>query len=160
MVTDRKTLLRTDRTLVPLFLLTVWSGLELHAAGHSARPDAIGTWPAVHIAASAAFTAASILHIVHHRKWYTALAGGIGGRSRMTLLLSVCFLAAALSGIAALFDDGSGPFHYKTGLLLVPVGLLHLLKQLRILTGRGSGKRVRHASGRDRSNGQAGPGLR
>lgn len=100
MATDRKTLLRTDRTLVPLFLLTVWSGMELHAAGHSARPEAIGIWSASHIAASAAFTAASIRHIVHHRKWYTALAGGIGGRSRITLLLSVCFLAAALSGVS------------------------------------------------------------
>ena len=104
--------------------------------------------------------AASILHIVHHRKWYTALAGGIGGRSRMTLLLSVCFLAAALSGVATLFDGGLGLFHYKTGLLLVPVGLLHLLKRLRILTRQGSGKRVRHFPGRDRFNGHAGPGLR
>ena len=160
MATDRKTLLRTDRTLVPLFLLTVWSGIELHAAGHSACLEAIGIWSAAHIAASAAFMAASILHIVHHRKWYTALVGGIGGRSRMTLLLSVCFLAAALSGVATLFDAGLGLFHYKTGLLLVPVGLLHLLKRLRILTGQGSGKRARHFSEKDRFNGHAGPGLR
>ena len=159
MATDRKTLLRTDRTLVPLFLLTVWSGMELHAAGHSARPEAIGIWSAAHITASAASwlhrsstsstTGNGIRHLRRNRRSEQNDPPALG-------LLPCC----GTLGCRHTLRRRAGLFHYKTGLLLVPVGLLHLLKRLRILTRQGSGKRVRHFPGRDRFNGHAGPGLR
>lgn len=129
-----------DRALVPVFVGMVWTGLELHAARHAVTPAIVAQHSARHIAAAALFLLLAGLHLLGHWGWYRALktVGCKGRHRRMVLSLSVVFLLAAASGFLLLLPGNglhSGIFHYLLGWLLGILGLLHLLKRLRILFG-------------------------
>lgn len=131
-----------DRALVPVFVGMVWTGLELHAARHAVTPSIVAQHSARHIAAAALFLLLAGLHLLGHWGWYRALkTGGCKGRHRrMVLLFSIVFLLVAVSGLILLLSGAGralhfGIFHYLLGLIFVIMGLLHLLKRLRILFG-------------------------
>lgn len=131
-----------DRALAPAFVGMIWTGLELHAAGHIGDLAAWHFWSAVHTVVSLTFTGLAAAHIRGHWGWYRALKTvGCKGRRRMVLLLSFVFLLAVVSGLLLLLCGAGhalhlGIFHYLLGLLFGIVGLQHLLKRLRILFGR------------------------
>lgn len=131
-----------DRTLVPAFVGVIWTGFGLHMAGNTCSPALWHTWSLAHVTLSLLFLLLAGLHVHGHWGWYRALkTGGCKGRHRrMVLLFSIVFLLVAVSGLILLLSGAGralhfGIFHYLLGLIFVIMGLLHLLKRLRILFG-------------------------
>lgn len=81
-----------DLVLVPLFALTVYTGLELHVAGHGADHEAWHDWAVFHTLVGLLFTVFGAIHVRDHWGWYKGLwAKGPKGRSRIVSALSaVC----------------------------------------------------------------------
>lgn len=132
----RKRMFYTDAALVPLFLLTLVTGLALHGAGHAPGHADRQFWALFHLVSGAAFTLAGLLHVGMHWGWYRTLAKGVGSKSRLTLLLSRGGHHASM-----------GLMHYKTGLVMGLVALLHLGKRFRtLLRGLKGCQAVRHPS--------------
>lgn len=138
----RKFNLWIDRALVPVFVGVIWTGLELHAAGHAVN---LGLWHVralLHTIVSLLFLLLAGIHVHGHWGWYRALrtAGCKGRHRRIVLLFSLVFLLAAVLGLILLLCGAGyalylGKFHYLLGLIFGIMGLLHLLKRLRILFG-------------------------
>ncbi len=138
----RKFNLWIDRALVPVFVGVIWTGLELHAAGHVADPLFGHRWSVSHTVVSLLFLLLAGIHVYGHWGWYRALTtvGCKDRHRRMVLLFSLVFLLAAVTGLLLLLCGAGcalylGKFHYLLGLIFGIMGLLHLLKRLRILFG-------------------------
>ena len=148
----RKRMFYTDAALVPLFLLTLVTGLTLHGAGHAPGHADRQFWALSHLVSGAAFPLAGLLHVGMHWGWYRTLAKGVDSKSRLTLLLSLLFAVAVATGIGLLLSRGGhhasmGLMHYKTGLVMGLVALLHLGKRFRtLLRGLKGCQAVRHPS--------------
>ena len=141
-----------DAALVPLFLLTLVTGLALHGAGHAPGHADRQFWALFHLVSGAAFTLAGLLHVGMHRGWSGTLAPGVGCTSRLTRLLSPLFAAALPTGTGLLLSRGGPPasmglMHYKTGLVMGLVAFLHLGKRFRtLLRGLKGCQAARHPS--------------
>lgn len=148
---DKRTFnLLIDRALLPVFGGLLWSGVELHAAGHAGNPAAWHGWSVGHAVVSLLFAGLVVTHIRGHWGWYRSLktAGCKGDRRRMVLCLTALFLLAGVTGLGLLFrgfDSGShlGIFHWIVGLVLGFLGLLHMLRRLRLLVGATSNPNLR-----------------
>ncbi len=130
----------TDAILVPAFVLSLYTGIDLHLAGHGTNHEIWQMWAVFHTIASLLFMTFAALHVRSHWSWYRSLktAGCKGGRRKVVLLLSVVFATVAVTGLLLLFFiDGAGSsvglFHYKAGLALALLGCLHVLKRRKIL---------------------------
>lgn len=125
-----------SRALIPTFVLCAATGVGLHITGHGDVHQAWHNWAVVHIAASLAFLVFGIAHVKLHLAWYKRL-GWRKNKSKITILLSVTFLFAILSGIVLIGVEGTnsgiGLWHYKIGLALCACSLLHLSKRLPVL---------------------------
>jgi len=138
MMNKTKLIFITDAILIPVFVLSLWSGVGLHIAGHGAEHDTWQAWAVFHTIASLLFLALVVLHVRSHWDWYRSLkTAGCKGR-RKVVLLSVTFATVAVSGLLQLFFiDGTGSsvglFHYNAGLALALLGCLHILKRRKIL---------------------------
>lgn len=129
----------TDWTLVPLFLLTLWSGIKLHVSDYSSAHDDWHTWAVVHSIAGVLMTVFIIMHVRQHWKWYKALRKPLKvkkarNRRRAVLALTFLFAAVIATGIALLlFVDGAdshtGLFHFWTGIMASLFAIGHILKR-------------------------------
>ena len=133
-----KKLFVIDWCLVMAFALTAFSGFELHVAGHFSTHEVWHNWAVFHTLSSLAFIITSILHVQTHWGWYKGLiTKGLGKKSRVTVVLSLIFLIASVTGIVLLGVQGCcsgiGMWHYKMGILLTLVGVGHLVKRFSIL---------------------------
>ncbi|MCX4302275.1 MAG: DUF4405 domain-containing protein [Alistipes sp.] len=138
-MTKSKFIYLNDLLLVPLFVLTVWTGIELHVAGHGSDHAVWHHWALFHTVVGLLFMAAGAIHVKSHWGWYKGLKTlKRRDKRKMVLLFSVVFLLVVVSGLALLFFfDGAntltGLLHYKIGLAVSLLGLLHILKRKRFL---------------------------
>ena len=92
----------TDLLLFPAFILTLWSGLALHAAGHTGY-EPWHRWAVCHTIAALLFAGLAGLHVHSHRGWYKGVkAAGCKGRKKIVLALTLFFAATVVSGTALL----------------------------------------------------------
>ncbi len=128
-----------DLVLVPLFILTVYTGMELHVAGHGADHEAWHDWAVLHTLAGLLFTVFGAIHVRDHWGWYKSLcAKGPKGRSRIVLALSVVCVPVLVTAVLLLCCvDGAntpvGLLHYGAGLAAGFLGMLHILTRARRL---------------------------
>ncbi len=124
-------------TLILLFILSAFSRIGLHLAGHIGNHSLWHNWAVFHVIASVLFLATTIFHIKTHWGWYKGIRKGIGNRSKITAILSILFLLATVTGIILLGVDGAnssiGLFHYKIGIVTIIISALHILKRAGIL---------------------------
>lgn len=129
----------TDGILIPVFALSLWSGVELHIAGHGAEHGVWHIWAVFHTIASLLFLILAAIHVKSHWGWYKSLVkGGLNGRRGGVLLLSAAFLLVAISGLLLLLcidgaNSSPGLLHYKAGLVLGVLSIAHILQRRKIL---------------------------
>lgn len=79
-----------DWSLIPVFVLSAYSGIELHVADYEGNHEVWHNWAVFHVLTSLLFLMASIFHIATHWGWYKGTAkNGIGRKSKVTAVLSI-----------------------------------------------------------------------
>ena len=138
---EKRFVFLVDSVLVLLFALTVYTGLELHVAGHGADHEAWHDWAVFHTLVGLQFTVFGAIHVRDQWGWYKGLwAKGPKGRSRIVLALSaVCvpLLVTAVLLLCCVEGPGTpvGLCHYVAGLVAGILGTLHMLTRARRLYG-------------------------
>lgn len=127
-----------DWGLIPFFILSAYTGIELHIAGYGTNHDIWHNWAIFHVVMSLLFFIMGIVHVTTHWGWYKGLIkNGIGKKSKITLALSVVLVFVVVTAIILLYIDGAnsniGLWHYKTGILLGVISIAHILKRIPIL---------------------------
>lgn len=127
----RKKNLMIDWALVPLFVLLALTGLKLHIAGHGTDHDVWHNWAVAHIVIGALFTFVSGWHIKMHWNWYKTIPKkGFGKKSQVTAAVSVAFVCTVVTGLLLLGVEGAnsgiGLWHYKLGILMLLLAIIHL----------------------------------
>lgn len=124
-----------DWILISVFVLSTFSGIALHIAGHGDNHDLWHNWAIAHVLTSFLFLIAAIFHISIHWGWYKGMIkNGIGKKSKITVVLSVVFLLALVTGIILLGVNGAnsniGLWHYKIGIATIILSIGHILKRI------------------------------
>ena len=119
----KRTVIFTDIALVPTFVLTFYSGIKLHVAGHGTSHEVWHNFALFHI-----------IHIRSHAAWYKGLfQKGLGKKSRITFWTTVAFILATSTGIVLLGVEGAnsgiGMWHYRIGLTSSALMLIHISKR-------------------------------
>ena len=133
----RKASFMTKWMLPLAFVVSAVSGIGLHIAGHGSNHEVWHNWAVVHVLSSLLWLISVACHIKRHGRWYKTIATkGIGKKSRITLFLSVVFLIVAVTGVVMIVCvDGAnstiGLWHYKLGLLLIVLSLIHVVRRKR-----------------------------
>lgn len=127
-----------DWVLIPTFLLSAYTGIELHVAGHGSSHELWHNWSVAHVVTSFCFTIAAIVHIRTHLAWYRNLIkNGVKRKSRVTMMVTLLFVAVASTGISLLGVEGAnshiGLWHYELGLVAIVFFAGHTLKRLPLL---------------------------
>lgn len=127
-----------DWILMPLFILTTYTGMELHIAGHSKSHEIWHNWAVFHVIASLLFLVIVIFHIMTHWNWYKGIISrGIGKKSKVTIWLSAMFTFVAITGIILLNAEKAnspiGLWHYKIGILTSLFSIGHIFKRIPVL---------------------------
>ena len=127
-----------DWILIPLFLLTAYTGIKLHIVGHGNNHELWHNWAVFHVLTSFLFFLAAIFHITTHWGWYKgAIKNGLGKKNKITVVLSVVFFLVSVTGIILLGVDGAnsyiGLLHYKIGIVTIVLCIGHLLKRVSLL---------------------------
>lgn len=129
----------TDLMLIPVFVLSFYTGIELHLAEHGIGHETWHNWAVFHTIASLLFMILVGIHVKSHWGWYKGLKTiGCKGKRKIVLILSVIFALTVVSGLSLLlFVDGAnssiGLLHYKVGIVTGVLGVLHILKRKQIL---------------------------
>lgn len=140
-LTRGKGIFIVDLFLIPIFILVIYSGLKLHIAGHGNdyAHDVWTYWAHFHIVLSIVSLIGVSLHIKAHWGWYKSfIKKGTKKKSRLTIGLSVLFLVLCFTGIAlVLFVEGAnskvGLWHYRFGLVIIVLLLVHFVTRFRLL---------------------------
>ena len=127
-----------DWNLFFVFVLSAFSGIGLHIAGHSNNHELWHNWAVFHVLTSFLFFVISIFHITTHWGWYKGIIkNGLGRKSRFTVVLSIVFFLVSVTGIILLGVDGAnsyiGLLHYKIGIVTIVLCIGHLLKRIPLL---------------------------
>ena len=100
----------TDLILIPLFILSLYTGIKLHIAGHHANHEIWHNWTVFHTIASLLFTIFGIVHIKSHWGWYKGLkTTGCKGKKKVVLLFSITFALVIITGILLLLLSKNQP---------------------------------------------------
>ena len=127
-----------DWSLVFVFVLSAFSGIGLHVAGHSNSHEIWHNWAVFHVLSSFLFFVVSIFHITTHWGWYKGIVkNGLGKKSKITIVLSVVFLLVSVTGFILLGINGAnsyiGLLHYKIGIVTIFLCIGHILKRIPLL---------------------------
>lgn len=127
-----------DWILIPLFILTTYTGTELHIAGHDNNHEIWHNWAVSHVIVSLLFLVIAIFHIITHWNWYKGIIKkGIGKKSKVTLWLSAIFTFVTITGVILLSVEGVNPtiglWHYKIGVLTSAFSIGHVVRRFPIL---------------------------
>lgn len=127
-----------DWALVPAFILSAFSGIQLHVAGHGRCHEEWHNWAVFHVVASFVLLVLVYLHIKMHWSWYKGIFHqGLGKKSRVTFFLSILFLFVTLSGIMLLMVESGnscmGMWHYRIGLLMIVFVVFHVVNRWSVL---------------------------
>ena len=76
--------------------------------------------------------------VTTHWGWYKGIIkNGIGRKSKVTAVLSIIFLLLSVTGIVLLGVNGVnsplGLWHYKIGIAMTAIAIVHTIKRLSIL---------------------------
>ena len=128
-----------DWVLIPTFILSAFTGIGLHIAGHGSSHEVWYNWAVAHILFSLLFTVVVVGHIKTHWGWYKSLIrNGRGRKSRVTVMVSVLFVIVALTGYILLGvsggNSGIGLWHYRIGLLSILLFGGHIVRRIPMLT--------------------------
>ena len=127
-----------DWILVFVFVLSAFSGIGLHIAGHGNNHEVWHNWAVFHALTSFLFFVAAIFHITTHWGWYKGIIKKWAWqKSKITVVLSVVFFLASVTGIILLGVDGAnsyiGLLHYKIGIITIVLCIGHLTKRIPLL---------------------------
>ena len=127
-----------DWILIPTFIFSVYTGIELHVAGHGYAHETWHNWAVFHVLTSFLFLITMIFHVTTHRGWYRSIIkNGIRKKSKITVGLSAVFVLVIITGIILLGVDGAnsdiGKWHYRTGIIASLLSNGHILKRIPIL---------------------------
>ena len=127
-----------DWTLLPVFVLSAVSGIQLHVAGHGASHEVWHNWAVFLIIASILFLMAVILHVQTHWGWYKSLVkSDLGKKSKAAVAVTLFFVVLAVSGLILLGVEGAnsgiGLWHYRIGLVASVLFLEHIIRRLPML---------------------------
>ena len=127
-----------DWSLVFMFVLSAFSGIGLHIAGHGNNHGLWHNWVVFHVLTSFLFFVAAIFHITTHWGWYKGIIkNGLGKKSKITVVLSVVFFLVSVTGIILLEVNGTnsyiGLLHYKIGIVTIVLCIGHILKRTPLL---------------------------
>lgn len=127
-----------DWILIIVFILSAFSGIELHIAGHGSNHELWHNWAVFHVLTSFLFFITVIFHITTHWGWYKGfIRNGIGKKSKITVVLSVVFLLVSVTGVILLGVNGAnsdiGLWHYKIGIITTVLSVEHILKRTPLL---------------------------
>lgn len=149
--TKGKSIFIVDLTLIPIFILVIYSGLNLHVAGHKQTHEIWVYWAHYHIIVGVLSLIAGGLHIRAHLGWYKSLIKkGLAKKSRITVILSLLFLIEIITGIILVFfiDGGNssvGMWHYRFGLVMISFLLIYLVSRFGLMMkGVGCNKKNKH----------------
>lgn len=125
-----KRLFLTDILLIPTFIGIVVTGLGLHVAVHHHYVSNT-IWKPLHLAFACLSVILVIMHIYQHLGWYKGLLNRTAAkRSQITAILSILFIITTLSGFLIYINSYWGALHYKLGIILVIISLVHIGKRL------------------------------
>lgn len=124
--------------MVCVFVLSAFSGIGLHIAGHHDNHEIWHNWAVGHVLTSLLFFIAVIFHVRTHWEWYKGtVKNGMGKKSKVTAVLSVIFLPVSVTGFILLSvngaNSGMGLWHYKMGLAMIIFSIGHILKRIHLL---------------------------
>ena len=127
-----------DWILVFAFVLSAFSGIGLHIAGHGNSHELWHNWAISHVLTSVLFFIAVIFHIKTHWGWYKGvIKNGIAKKSKVTAVLSIIFLFVSVTGFILLGINGAnsdiGLWHYKIGIATMSLCIGHILKRTHLL---------------------------
>lgn len=113
---------------------SVCSGFGLHIAAHGATHAVWHAWAVFHVLSSLLFLAAMIFHVQTHWGWYKGLISrGIGGKSKVTLALSVVFAFVVVTGFILLGVEGAGSavglWHHRAGIVASVLSAGHIRRK-------------------------------
>lgn len=130
-----------DHALIPLFVLTLVSGIMVHVAEErSMSHEAWHNRSVFHIIASLLLAVAGAVHIYLHKAWYKNLFRvPLYKQNHHITLLTIALVVMVLTGII-LFASVDGPqnslgdWHYRIGLSGFGIlGLYHLVRRIKRL---------------------------
>lgn len=130
---NRGTSFRIERLLPIAFLTSTITGIGLHIAGHGASHEVWHNWGVAHTLASFLWLLSTVIHVKRHRLWYkTLVTRGIANHHWITFFLSILFPMVAITGVwlIACVKGARSPIgllHYKLGILLLVLSLIHTL---------------------------------
>lgn len=127
-----------DWILIPLFILSAYTGIKLHIVGHGNDHELWHNYAVFHVLTSVLFFIFLIFHITTHWNWYKGIANrGLNRKSKLTLALTGIFIIVVVIGIAVLNISGAnsniGLWHYRIGILMSILSTEHILKRIPIL---------------------------
>ena len=134
-----KPIFRTDLSMAVLTLVSLFTGVKIHYAGHFQSHEIWHNWSVVHFFATVALFVTAAIHIKQHWGFYKSLfkSKDFSRRSKITMFVTASFVAVALSGIYLLaFVEGQGSSagfaHYILGIVFAVLGLGHLAKRWKV----------------------------
>ena len=116
---------RIERLLPLAFVASAVTGIGLHIAGHGTSHETWHNWGVAHVVASFIWLLSVMAHVRRHKHWYKS-------KRLITFFLSIAFLIVAVTGILLVaYVEGPGSsiglWHYKLGILLWVLSLIHAL---------------------------------
>ena len=128
----------TDLMLVPIFILSFYTGVELHIAGQGDNHEIWHNWAVFHVNASLLFMILGIVHVKSHWGWYKGLKTiGCKGKRKVVLSLSVVFFLVIITGLSLFGIEGAnspmGLLHYQIGILTGVLSVCHIAKRKQFL---------------------------
>lgn len=127
-----------DLVLAAICLLTLITGLIIHAAGHGIVQSNVKIWRVTHIVWGVLFLILSTGHIRAHRGWYKSLPEKFRQRSKVTVCLSAVYLLTSATGLILILHRENagthlGILHYQAGILFGILAIWHLCGRMKIL---------------------------
>lgn len=131
----------TNLLLIPIFLLTLISGVKLHLFNNHLEVYSL-LWTTIHLSSSLMFIILIATHIKLHKFWYRNLfndkvKSNVKRKYRITLILAFLLIGVLLTGVMIWFNGNnsdSGLWHYKLGLIMSALALLHFIKRAQSLS--------------------------
>lgn len=124
-----------ERLLPMTFIASAVTGIGLHIAGHGISHETWHNWGVAHIISSLLWLLSVTTHMARHRHWYkTVLSKDFVSNRWITSFLTILFLIVAVTGIILLLciegaNSPIGLWHYKLGLLLIVISLIHIVRR-------------------------------
>ena len=100
-----------DLVLAAICLLTLITGLIIHAAGHGIVQSNVKIWRVTHIVWGVLFLILSTGHIRAHRRWYKSLPERFRQRSKVTVCLSAVYLLTSATGLILILHRENAGTH-------------------------------------------------